>query len=262
MKKQFLLRAGCSVLALAMALSFSGCNNANTESDETSVIEIWEDGDITSSSGEGGSATTSGGVISGTISGNKNTGNSTNSGSGNTGSGSGNPASGSGNGTSGSGNGTSGSGNTASGSGNTNSGSGNGGTSSTVKVDGSEGEKLQPIGNPYGSIPGSVKGTTVKFATWITHDTNVETKDVLKGFTKKTGIKIEIVNVPQGTYMSKMVSLIAAGNSPDVFVDNSEFPVSLKIAQPVNNYVNLKDSVWSKAISHCDNVFCYHWGKS
>lgn len=200
MKKQFLLRAGCSVLALAMALSFSGCNSSNTESDETSVIEIWEDADLTGSSGEGGgSTTTSGEIISGTTagSGNKNQG-----------------------------------------------GSGN---SSTVKVDSSEGEKLQPIGNPYGSIPDNVKGTTVKFATWITHDTNVETKDVLKGFTEKTGIKIELVNVPQTGYMSKMVSLIAAGNAPDVFVDNGEFPVSLKIAQPVNNYINLKDPVWSQA---------------
>lgn len=202
MKKQFLLRAGCSVLALAMALSFSGCNSSNTESDETSVIEIWEDADSTGSSGEGGgSTTTSGGVISGTTSGSS-TGNKNQGGSGN---------------------------------------------SSTVKVDSSEGEKLQPIGNPYGSIPDNVKGTTVKFATWITHDTNVETKDVLKGFTEKTGIKIELVNVPQGGYMSKMVSLIAAGNAPDVFVDNGEFPVSLKIAQPVNNYINLKDPVWSQA---------------
>lgn len=118
---------------------------------------------------------------------------------------------------------------------------------STTKVDSSAGEKLQPLGNPYGSIPESVKGSTVYFATWITHDTNVETAQVLKDFTAKTGINIKLQKIPQDGYMSKMVSLIAANNAPDVFVDNYEFPVSLKIAQPLNNYINLKDPVWSKA---------------
>lgn len=119
--------------------------------------------------------------------------------------------------------------------------------SSTVKVDNSEGEKLQPIGNPYGSIPSDVKGSTVKFATWIDHKSNVETAQVIKNFESKTGIKVEIVNVAQNGYMTKLVSMIASNKAPDVFVDNMEFPVSLKIAQPVNNYINSKDSVWSKS---------------
>ena len=119
--------------------------------------------------------------------------------------------------------------------------------SSTVKVDNSEGEKLQPSGNPYGSIPADVKGSTVKFATWIDHKSNPETAQVIKNFESKTGIKVDIVDVAQDGYMTKLVSMIASNNAPDVFVDNGEFPVSLKIAQPMNNYINSKDTVWSKS---------------
>ncbi|MBO4467975.1 MAG: extracellular solute-binding protein [Clostridia bacterium] len=134
-------------------------------------------------------------------------------------------------------------------SGSTSDGKSSGKSDTTTKVyvaDDNQGAKLQPIGNPYGSIPSNVKGTTVKFATWIDHTSN-ESTQVLKDFTAKTGIKVELVKVPQVGYMSKMTSMIASGQAPDVFVDNYEFPVSLKIAQPVNSYVNLKDPVWSKA---------------
>lgn len=120
-------------------------------------------------------------------------------------------------------------------------------TSSVNKADDSEGEKAQPIKDPYANIPANLKGTTVKFATWIDHKSN-ESASVLKNFTAKTGIKVELVSVPQSGYMTKLVSMIASDNAPDVFVDNGEFPVSLKVAQPLNSYINLKDTVWDSNI--------------
>lgn len=122
-----------------------------------------------------------------------------------------------------------------------------------IKPNDNAGEAAQPITDPYANIPANLNGTTVKFATWIDHKSN-ESASVLENFTKKTGIKVELVTVPQDGYMTKLVSMIASNNAPDVFVDNNEFPVSLKIAQPLNSYVNLKDPVWSSSIKELGTI--------
>lgn len=129
----------------------------------------------------------------------------------------------------------------------------NGENTDNNEVDDSKGEAAQPIKDPYANIPSELRGTTVKFATWIDHKSN-ESASVLKNFTAKTGIKVELVSVPQSGYMTKLVSMIATDNAPDVFVDNNEFPTSLKIAQPLNSYINLKDPIWDQNIKELGTI--------
>lgn len=102
--------------------------------------------------------------------------------------------------------------------------------------------------------PTTLRGTTVKFATWI--DVNkTEYGPVIQNFTKKTGIRVKIVNVPQHEYITKLTGLIASGNSPDVINDNSEFPRTIGITQPITVAgINPKDSKWNPIITEMSTI--------
>ena len=91
------------------------------------------------------------------------------------------------------------------------------------------------------------KGTTVKFATWEPHTTN-ESAKVLKDFTKKYGINVQIMNTPQSGYINTVAGKIAVGEGPDIIIDNGEFPSSLNILQPitVSDTINLADDIWDQ----------------
>lgn len=102
--------------------------------------------------------------------------------------------------------------------------------------------------------PATLRGTTVKFATWV--DVNkTEYGPVIQAFTKKTGIRVKIVNVPQHEYITKLTGLIASGNSPDVINDNSEFPRTIGITQPITVAgINPKDSIWNPIITEMSTL--------
>lgn len=93
-----------------------------------------------------------------------------------------------------------------------------------------------------------LKGKTVKFATWIDHSTT-EAQYAVESFEAATGMKFEWVEVSQFGYLDTMTKLIAAGNSPDVFVGvGDEFPKDYQIAQPVDKIstFDIKDPIWDK----------------
>jgi len=102
--------------------------------------------------------------------------------------------------------------------------------------------------------PATLRGTTVKFATWI--DINkTEYGPVIQAFTKATGIRVKIVNVPQHEYITKLTGLIASGNSPDVINDNSEFPRTIGITQPITVAgINPNDSRWNPIITEMSTL--------
>ena len=147
---------------------------------------------------------------------------------------------------------------TASGNNNTTSGNNNGGTATVAPV---ADEKYFPSDwlnkraayekkNPPYNVAKNLKGTTVKFATWIDH-TKSEAADAWKTFEKATGIKIEWINVPQGEYTTKLASLINSGEAPDVFVENAEtYPTILRLAQPLNKVstMDLNDPIWDQSV--------------
>ena len=101
--------------------------------------------------------------------------------------------------------------------------------------------------NPY-DVPEELNGTTVKFATWIDH-TTTEASYALSNFEKVTGIKVEWVEIPQGTYLEKLASLVASGDAPDVYVENNDFfPKTLTISKPLNEIksIDMEDPIWDK----------------
>ena len=112
--------------------------------------------------------------------------------------------------------------------------------------------------NPYEGIE-KYKNTTVKFATWINH-LETEGVDPIKSFEEKYGIKVDLVYCPQDTYIESVMALIASGNSPDVYVDNPMWPLTLQIAQPFSvTGIDLNEPIWDqsniKATSVGDTVY-------
>ena len=95
--------------------------------------------------------------------------------------------------------------------------------------------------DPYASIPDSIKGSTVRFATWIDH-TQTEGAVPLANFERA-----------QSGYVSKLQSSIASGDIPDVFVSNEgdqNFPLTMQFAAPINKVstVDLKEPIWDQSM--------------
>ncbi|HAY97853.1 MAG TPA: hypothetical protein DCY23_06235 [Ruminococcaceae bacterium] len=117
------------------------------------------------------------------------------------------------------------------------------------KSKGDKGNRGNSGGDSYfDSVPAELEGTTVKFATWINHRAN-ESAAVLDDFTNLTGIEVELVSITQSEYISKLTSLISAGQSPDVVVNNGEFPNILQVLQPLDGTkLDTSDSFWDQAV--------------
>lgn len=106
--------------------------------------------------------------------------------------------------------------------------------------------------DPYASIPDSIKGSTVRFATWIDH-TQTEGAVPLANFEKDTGLKVELFTVAQDGYVNKLQTSIASGDIPDVFVSNEgnqNFPLTMQIAAPINKVSNidLNEPIWDQTM--------------
>ena len=100
-------------------------------------------------------------------------------------------------------------------------------------------------------MPEELRGTTVKFATWIGHD-KTDTAICLAGFEDTTGMKLELVQVNQSDYVVKMSSLIAADQSPDVVVDVGDFPKSLNLLMPLEKEttgLDVTDPFWDQDVA-------------
>lgn len=106
--------------------------------------------------------------------------------------------------------------------------------------------------DPYANIPESSKGVTVRYATWIDHTTTEGAKP-LSNFYKDTGINVELYLVPQNGYVNTLMTKMASGDIPDVYVtseDNQSFPLSLQIGAPIDlvSTVDLKDPIWDQSM--------------
>ena len=113
-----------------------------------------------------------------------------------------------------------------------------------------EREEYEKEHAPY-NVPEKLKGTKVVFATWIDPMTD-ESANAWSTFESVTGIKPEFITVTQSEYNTKVASLIASGEAPDIFIENMDtFPTSLNLVQPLNKIstIDLNDPIWDKSLS-------------
>lgn len=100
----------------------------------------------------------------------------------------------------------------------------------------------------FDSIPAELIGTSVKFATWIDHS-QTEAAPVFADFTESTGIKVELTSVPQGEYIVKLSALIAAEQSPDIVVENGDWPLTLTCLMPLDEAgIDVTDPFWDQEV--------------
>lgn len=100
--------------------------------------------------------------------------------------------------------------------------------------------------DPFANIPKRLKGTTVRFASWG-DETGDAYKKVVKAFTEKTGIKVEIVEYTQSVYAQTLATQVVNKNAPDI-VRASKLPAMLQVLQPLQDIFDLDDSFWDKQI--------------
>lgn len=114
----------------------------------------------------------------------------------------------------------------------------------TVSKDKSSGDEDE--GTAYSGIS-EYAGTTIKFATWIDH-TEGEGAVPMASFAEKYDIEVVITPVPQTDYVTKISGLIGAGQSPDMIVDNYDYPEILALAQPLDDVksIDLTDKFWDQ----------------
>lgn len=99
-------------------------------------------------------------------------------------------------------------------------------------------------------MPSELKGTTVKLAGWGTpKDGN--SGEVISEFEQQTGIKVESVHVSQADYIVKLSALINADQSPDVVVENGDFPRTLNVLMPITKEetgIDVTDPFWNQQV--------------
>lgn len=103
--------------------------------------------------------------------------------------------------------------------------------------------------NVYANIPKSVKSKDVHVLMW--RQLKPTEKKIIDDFTKKTGIKVRITYTTEEELTTKMISLIAGKDSPDVVpVSTRRFPsVAVRALAPLDPTVfRLDDSCWSKDV--------------
>lgn len=121
------------------------------------------------------------------------------------------------------------------------------------------GEDDADIAGAYDGIK-EYSGTTVKFATWIDH-TQGEGAAPMASFAEKYNIDVELVAAPQNEYITKVLGMIAAGQSPDVVVDNLRYPLAFQLCDPLDDVksVNLEDEFWDKQVIEQGSVNGKHY---
>ena len=123
------------------------------------------------------------------------------------------------------------------------------GDGDSVTITRQEGGEEEDNSSSYSGIE-QYSGTTIKFATWVDHKSG-EGAVPMASFADKYNIEIELSLVPQTDYSTRLSGMIASGQSPDLIVDNNEFPYLLPCAEPLNNVasIDLSDEFWDKSVT-------------
>ena len=98
-----------------------------------------------------------------------------------------------------------------------------------------------------------LRGTSIRYPFWQTPDETNQA--VINSFEKKYGIKVNVEVVPQDQYITNISGKIAAGNAPDIYWSNDDFPACLTCLQPIEaSKIDLNDSLWDKTVSDISTI--------
>lgn len=107
--------------------------------------------------------------------------------------------------------------------------------------------------DPFANIPARLKGTTMTFAHFGDEGAD-EYQKVFKAFTKKTGIKVNVVSFQQAEYESQIAKQISALSGPDAIICNGTWPEQIQNAQPLQNIIDLGDDFWDDNITKTTTI--------
>ncbi len=91
-----------------------------------------------------------------------------------------------------------------------------------------------------------LKGTTVRYATWLEPENN-EDGPVVEKFQKEYGITVKIDIIAQDDYVNTVANRIAAGDSPDIYFSNNDFPAAMQCLQSLDaTKLDFSDEIWNQ----------------
>lgn len=97
--------------------------------------------------------------------------------------------------------------------------------------------------DPFANVPKKLKNTTVVFACWG-DEGHEKYKEIYDKFTRKSGIKVKLMMIEENNIIADVAQRVAAGNPPDLMVNNNN-PVSVYgILSPIQKYIDLSDDFW------------------
>ncbi len=117
------------------------------------------------------------------------------------------------------------------------------GSSSSKSLDSLSWKKL------LAQMPSSLRGTTVKVASWNPVKDVTGAQKVIDTFTKVTGIKVKWEQINYDQYDQQIAAYIQAGNSPDVFRYQHSSPARMAMGQDLKKATgqDFAGSIWDKS---------------
>ena len=99
------------------------------------------------------------------------------------------------------------------------------------------------------SMPKQLRGTTIVMYNWNPAYEYTGAPAVIEKFQKETGIKIEWKTENYDTYLSKLASMVAANNPPDVVRLRTPDPIGLLSIQPISaTGYDYSDEAWDQLL--------------
>lgn len=98
-------------------------------------------------------------------------------------------------------------------------------------------------------IPSNLSGKTIQYYNWNAVEEYPGLSNVLKSFTRATGIQVKYVREDYRTYLQKLTSLIATDKAPDIIRTHSPTPHVWALSQDLSatKYTDYSNSVWDQA---------------
>ena len=138
-------------------------------------------------------------------------------------------------------------------------------TNKTTSIDTESVKKATTVGGKswsdvLASMPKSLKGTKLTVVNWNPISEYTGASAVVKEFQKQTGITVNWTVVEYGVYTTKIATMVASGNSPDVIRTRTPNPSWMQSLQSINcTGYDFSDEAWDQVLmkDYTVNGVCY-----